>query len=334
MDLPNSLRLALAHELANVPQKQVAEAVANLSVRYRNRQPTSTGAFLRSPSDILAYAAVRFPATFAALYAVLSAVQAQKPDWQPRTLLDAGAGPGTAMWAASELWPQLEQVILLEREEAMIAFGKQLATHARSEALRSARWRNVDLLGKWESTPCALVTTSYVLGELAATKHEDFIEKLWSLTTDTLVIIEPGTPVGFSHIRAARQQLIAAGAWVVAPCPHALACPMVGNDWCHFAQRVSRTTLHRSVKQVDLSYEDEKFSYIAVSRTSSTASTPIAGRVIRHPQIRPGHIHLELCTPSGLHSAVITRKDKAAFRTARDTRWGDALPQIDAKDVP
>ena len=333
MDLPNNLRLALAHELANIPQKQVAEAAANLSGRYRSRQPTSTGAFVRSSADILAYAAVRFPATFAALYAVLSAVQARKPDWQPRTLLDAGAGPGTAMWAASELWPQLEQVTLLEREEAMIAFGKQLATHARSEALRSARWQKVDLSGKWESIPCVLVTTSYVLGEVEATKRERFIEKLWSLTTDTLVIIEPGTPVGFSHIRAARQQLIGTGAHVIAPCPHDRECPMIGNDWCHFAQRVSRTSLHRSVKQVDLSYEDEKFSYIAVSRTPSSASTPIAGRVIRHPQNRPGHIHLELCTPSGLHSAVVTRKDKAAFRQARAIRWGDALPQTDAKDV-
>lgn len=330
MDLPNSLRLALSHELASVSQKQVAEAASNLSLRYRSRQPINNDSFLCSYADVQAYAAVRLPATFAALYAVLSAVRARKPTWQPHTMLDAGAGPGTAMWAASELWTELELVILLEREEAMIAFGKQLSTHARSPALQHAHWQKVDLLSQWSHAPCDLVTTSYVLGELDATKHAAYIAKLWSITGDTLVIIEPGTPVGFSHIRIARQQLIAAGAHILAPCPHALACPMVNDDWCHFAQRITRTQLHRSAKQADLSYEDEKFSYIAVSRTPGTH---IESRVIRHPQIRPGHIHLELCTPGGLKNAVVTRKDKAAFRQARDLHWGDALHTVDDEHV-
>ncbi len=326
MDLPDSLRLALVQELAHISQKQVAEAASNLSLRYRSRQPTNNGSFLRSYADVQAYATVRLPATFAALYAVLSAVQARKTAWQPRTMLDAGAGPGTAMWAASELWTELEQVTLLEREEAMIAFGKQLSTHARSSALRHAQWQKVDLLSQWMSTPCDLVITSYVLSELDTRKCADYIAQLWSITGDTLVIIEPGTPVGFSHIRSARQQLIAAGAHILAPCPHALACPIIDGDWCHFAQRITRTQLHRSVKQADLSYEDEKFSYIAASRTPGT---PIESRVIRHPQIRPGHIHLELCTPTGLKNAVVTRKEKAAFRQARDLHWGDALNTVD-----
>lgn len=322
MDLPATLRVALAHELAHVPSKKVAEAATNLSQRYRNRQPMSAGIFLRSPTDVLAYAAVRFPATFAAISAVLSEVQARKPAWQPHTMLDAGAGPGTALWAAHELWPELEQVMLLEREEAMIALGQQLVAHTHSQVLQRARWQKVDLLEQWNIEPCDLVIASYVIGELQAPQREALLKKLWSLTDDTLVLIEPGTPAGFSHIRVARQWLLAEGAHMIAPCPHEMECPMADNDWCHFAQRVSRTQLHRQVKQVDLSYEDEKFSYIAVSRTPAT---PIASRVIRHPQIRPGHIHLELCTSEGLRNTVVTRKDKAAFRQARDVRWGDAL---------
>jgi len=131
------------------------------------------------------------------------------------------------------------------------------------------------------------------------------------------VIIEPGTPAGFSRIRQARQQLIAGGAHIVAP------CPMGENDWCHFAQRVARSQLQRQVKQAALSYEDEKFSYVVASRSQAS---PIEGRVIRHPQIRPGHIQLELCTPQGLSSSVVTRKDKEAFREARDIAWGDSIP--------
>ena len=322
MDLPPRLRLALEHELAHVPQKQVAVAATDLSQRYRTRQPMSAGTFLRSSTDVLAYAAVRMPATFAALYAVLSEVQTRKPQWQPHTVLDAGAGPGTAMWALHELWPELEQITLLEREEAMIAFGKQLAIHASSQVIQHAQWHKVDLLGQWDTKLCDLVLASYVIGELPPPQREMLLKRLWSLTADTLILIEPGTPTGFSHIRAARQWLLAEGGHMLAPCPHEMECPMRDNDWCHFAQRIARTQLHRQVKQVDLSYEDEKFSYIAVSRTPGT---PIESRVIRHPQIRPGHIHLELCTPQGLQSTVVSRKDKTAFRRARNLRWGDAL---------
>ncbi|MFL5624539.1 MAG: small ribosomal subunit Rsm22 family protein, partial [Ktedonobacteraceae bacterium] len=246
----------------------------------------------------------------------------RQPYWQPLTLLDAGAGPGTAMWAASELWPSMQHCTLLEREVAMISMGKKLSSHARSVAVRQAQWQRTDLLSGWESAPHDLVLTSYVLGELPPNQQEALLNKLWSVTAGTLVIIEPGTPLGFSRIRSARQYLLSAGANILAPCPHELACPVAGSDWCHFAQRISRTHLHRQAKRVDLPYEDEKFSYVAVSRSHGL---PITGRILRHPQIRPGHIHLELCTPDGLKSSTISRKDRAAFRIVRDMHWGSAF---------
>ncbi len=322
MDLPTDLRLALANELANIPQKSIAATAERLSNRYHGGHPPAEGTFLHTSADVIAYAAYRLPATFAAIYAALNETRKRRPDWQPHTMLDAGAGPGTALWAASEVYPDVEQIALLERDDGMIAFGKQMATHARSAAVRAAIWQKVDLLGQWESGPKDLVTTAYVLNELPALQRETVINKLWSITIDTLVIIEPGTPIGFSHILQARQQLIAAGANIVAPCPHNLPCPMAANDWCHFAQRITRSQLQRQVKHATLSYEDEKFSYIAASRTKGL---PIRARVLRHPQIRPGHIHLELCTPDGLQNSIVTRKHKVAFREARDIEWGSAL---------
>ena len=206
MDLPNDLRIALESELASVPQKNVANAAGKLSRRYRGGQLPENSSFLRSRSDVVAYAAYRLPATFAAIYAVLNEVQKRRQVWRPRTFLDAGAGPGSALWAASEIWPELEQITLLERDEHMIAFGKQLATHTHSAVVNQASWQKVDLLGQWESEPRDLVTTTYVIGELPTLQHERLINKLWSITADTLVIIEPGTPVGFSHIRQARER--------------------------------------------------------------------------------------------------------------------------------
>jgi ribosomal protein RSM22 (predicted rRNA methylase) len=148
------------------------------------------------------------------------------------------------------------------------------------------------------------------------------VERLWEVTGTTLVVIEPGTPRGYKIILAARDSLIHAGANVIAPCPHDDRCPMTGADWCHFSQRLSRTVLHRAVKGATLGYEDEKYAYVAVARVHGS---PISGRVIRHPQVRSGHIYLELCTDTGLKREIVNRRDRSAFRRAHNLRWGAAM---------
>jgi ribosomal protein RSM22 (predicted rRNA methylase) len=326
MELPLDLRTAIDGELAPLPSNRLATLVAELSKRYRTGPSASGGKFLRSPEDVIAYAAFRLPATFAAVYAALRQVKDRLPDWRPQTLLDVGAGPGTAMWATATLLPNLDRITLLEREDAMIALGKRLASYSSLTAVQAATWVKADITGAWESSPHDLVIASYVIGELPQDAGAALIRKLWANTSGTLVIIEPGTPAGFARIKRAREQLLLTGGTSIAPCPHDRPCPMAENDWCHFSQRVARSRLHRQVKAGELSYEDEKFSFVSVSRTPVAA---MAGRVIRHPQIRPGHIRLELCTAEGLTSTVVTRKDRALFRAARDLNWGSVMPSSD-----
>lgn len=322
IDLPPDLATALENELRHISSKSLAGTAGALSERYRTGHARSDQPFVQSQLDIAAYAAHRLPATYAAIRAALAEVRATLPHWQPRTMLDLGGGPGTAMWAATAIWPGLESSMLLEREDRMIVFGKQLAAHAQSPAVRQATWRQVNLTVGWESHPADLSIAAYMLGEIPLSKHETLIDKLWATTAGTLVLIEPGTPRGFALIRRAREQLLAAGANVAAPCPHNGTCPMPENDWCHFAQRIARTRLQRTVKQGTLGYEDEKFSYVALTREPVA---PIAGRVLRHPQIRPGHIELEVCMPEGIQRQVVTRSKKEAFRQARNLHWGSVL---------
>lgn len=126
-----------------------------------------------------------------------------------------------------------------------------------------------------------------------------------------------------ARLRDARRQPIAAGATVLAPCPHDRACPMPPDDWCHFAQRLNRARAHRAARGATRSYEDEKHAYVAAARHPGT---PIAARIPRHPQIVPGRATRQLCTPDGLRTATVARsRDRAAFRAARDERWGDAI---------
>lgn len=132
-----------------------------------------------------------------------------------------------------------------------------------------------------------MVTASYVLGELKEQDREAFIRKLWQAAKGSLLIIEPGTPAGFIRIKQVRELLVSFEGCIIAPCPHNKPCPLSQEDWCHFSQRVPRSRLHKQVKEGGLSYEDEKFSYIAVSRIKHEAAS---GRVLRHPIIRKGII--------------------------------------------
>lgn len=322
------LRRALDEALQAIPPATLSRAVHELSQRYRSEYATGQTRFTRSLDDVVAYAAYRLPATFGALCAVFASTRDRRPDWKPRSLLDVGAGPGAAMWAAVETWTSLEELTLVERDEHMIRFGQRLALHSESSAIRSAWWKQQDVLADWTESERDIVVASYLLGELPTRSREGLVDHLWSLTDDTLVLVEPGTPRGFALVREARDRLRAQGAYTLAPCPHNDACPMRDDDWCHFAQRISRSRVHRTAKRAQLSYEDEKYSYVALSRHPGT---PFGARIIRHPQIRPGRISLRLSTPTGLADQTVPRSAGERFRRARDASWGGTWPDHETR---
>lgn len=234
------------------------------------------------------------------------------------------------MWAAETIWPSLSRISLLERDAHMIALGRRLAAESAAASLREARWMQGDVLEAQDLGAHDLVIASYVIGELKEPRVPALIDRLWAATRGTLVLVEPGTPLGFARIRDFRERLIAQGGNLVAPCPHHGPCPMSGTDWCHFAQRLSRSRLHRQVKAGDLSYEDEKYSFVSFSRLPSA---DIRGRVLRHPTIRSGHVLLRICTPEGLSDTIVSRRQGDAFRRARDLGWGAVLaPHADEED--
>ncbi len=320
MEMSPALLNALEKSLADWPVKSLAEAVPKLSDRYRSGDPARNGTFTESLRDVAAYAAYRLPATYAAVSSALHAVFERRLDFTPHSLLDVGSGPGTGMWAALDVWPDIETITLLERDRHMASWGQALAASSPTPALSQAHWHAIDITRSWRENPSDLVMASYVLGELPESRQVPLVAALWEHTLEVLVLIEPGTPEGFKRIRKVRQTLIDRGANVVAPCPHQGTCP---SDWCHFSERVARSRIHRQAKGASLAYEDEKFAYVALSRTPAR---PIAGRVVRHPEIGKGHIKLDLCTPTGLTKRVVTRMDREAFRAARHLVWGNVFP--------
>jgi ribosomal protein RSM22 (predicted rRNA methylase) len=317
-DLPAELKAALDARLEGRPRGDVAARAAVISKTYRDG---GTSSAIKSETDALAYALARMPATYAAVSACLNAALEARPDFAPRTLLDVGAGPGTASWAASEAFPSLTSLMLLDTNPALRALALDLQRGStRLNGLNYDGGEAHAALAKAEAAD--LVIASYLIGELGEAERKLLVEAIWAKARDMLHIVEPGTPAGYARILNARTQLIAAGAHVLAPCPHDHVCPLQAPDWCHFSQRLARSRAHKQVKGADVPFEDERFAYVVFTR-EPVAARP--SRILAQPVIGKAEISAKLCTPDGVAIAKVPRRDKAAYAAARHWRWGDAM---------
>jgi ribosomal protein RSM22 (predicted rRNA methylase) len=316
-----ALRAAISAVVDNSRTHHLSEASQRLSRRYRG--PRTGGTLVQSEVEAEAYVAARLPATFTALTHVFRTTASLEPGFSPVSHLDIGAGTGAAAWAAVAAWPTINEITLLDKDERMIQLGRRLRT-ADPRAGDSATWTwQQDDLARAHFEPHDLVTVSYTLGELNTELSISTARSAWGATRGLLVIVEPGTTTGFTLIREIRRVLIEDGAELLAPCPHDRTCPITGKDWCHFAARVQRSTLHRRIKDAQHSYEDEKFSYVVFTRTPAQRAT---ARVLRHPSRPPKQISFIACTDTGIRTVHIS-KSHPGFMSAKKLGWGSALPE-------
>ena len=295
------MRQAIEERAESVGFSALKQAAAVLSTAYRDGRAARLNAVERTA----AYLVTRMPATFAAAHAVLGELQGIAVE----SVLDVGGGTGAASLAARELWGRQLAISLLDRNSGFLEAARQW--------LPDARVLSNDVTSLESLPPHDLVVAAYSLGEL----DPSLAGRLWAAARVALVIIEPGTPRGYRLCLGVRDQLLAAGAYMVAPCPAATPCPIESPDWCHFAARVERSSLHRRIKDADLGYEDEKFSYIALAR--EPVALPNA-RIIRRPIHKPGLVELHTCTSGGLRTELVRKSNREAYRAARHAAWGSA----------
>lgn len=316
MEFPAEIRSEIERLLAEHNTKQLAAAAEDISRRYRGNDGSGKR-LASSRREILAYAAVRMPATFGAVSRALGLALGCIPEERRefRTALDIGAGTGAATHAAA-LIAGCEEFRCIEREPEMLALGRRLTEVGGI----GARWERGDITGGFDGK-AELVLCSYCLNELAEPDRNKAVNRLWESAERLLLIVEPGTPEGYANIIAARERLISLGAHIAAPCPHEKPCMLSEGDWCHFTVRIARSRLHKQLKGGDVPYEDEKFCFLAASREPVIRCM---ARVLRHPEINSGRITLELCTAEDIRECMITRKDPR-FKAARKSDAGDSF---------
>ncbi|MGJ5179939.1 small ribosomal subunit Rsm22 family protein [Bradyrhizobium oligotrophicum] len=319
-DLPAALKAALEERMHGRSRRDAGQRAGRISATYRGGGNSAT---ITSEADAVAYATVRMPATYAAVAASLNALMQASPDFAPASLLDVGAGPGTASFAATEAFSSLASFNAIDANPALRMLALALADETMrlrdlAYTLGPARVQ-LDRAGSAD-----LVIASYMIGELTDSERSAVVDALWAKADDTLLIVEPGTPAGYQRIIAARDRLIAAGAHVAAPCPHAAACPLIAPDWCHFVQRLARSRAHRELKGADVPFEDEKFSFIALARAPVTRRP--AARVLAPPLLNKVAVTAKLCEADGVARTIdIPRRNKPAFAAARRWDWGDGV---------
>jgi len=310
MALPDGFSQAVQRWLAEAGAGGQRDGARRLSDTYRGGG-TSQGI------DLAAYLVTRLPATYAAVSRVLAEVRRLAPHLEPKSLLDAGSGPGTAAWAASDCWTGLQEFELLDNNPQFLALAEFLA---REGGLSGAKSRIGSLLES--GTKADLAIAAYALAEVPLNRMPEAADALWASARHALVIIEPGTPAGFARIRAARERVLQRGASMIGPCPHRKPCPLEGEDWCHFSVRLPRSRAHMHAKAAAVPFEDEKFAWAAFAR-EACADAP--ARIISPAVQAKAGIMFRLCTEQGIVTRSVARRDREAFRSARHLDWGDTI---------
>lgn len=330
MNLPKEILDKLIEMSYKINKKEIAKDFRVISDRYIGEK--NGDSLLNKDSEAIAYAIARMPATYSATYMacmytfeMLNMVSEEKYNM----LIDVGAGTGAASLAISEQI-DLESILCLEREDAMIALGKKLFAESENEAIKNAKWEKFDINTYKEANVnnegmknADIIITSYMLNEFSDDKVLEVIDKLWMMTNKVLIIVEPGTPKDYKRIMEIKEYLTRKDGTIIAPCTNCSKCELPENDWCNFSCRVERTKIQKDVKLGDVPYEDEKFTYLAISKEKYDFKDNDMARIIRHPIIKANIIEVKLCQRGTIINKIFTKKDKEMYKKMRKAKVGD-----------
>ncbi|KAJ1818775.1 37S ribosomal protein S22 [Coemansia sp. RSA 2675] len=226
--------------------------------------------------ETAAYLAACTPGTYGAIYNILAELSQRIPDFTPRSVMDFGSGPGTALWAIQEVWPteKLEKYQGIDVSEDMLLCAEAIIADSPVPE-DGQRVRDIKFSRYLPPSPSDpqerhdLVVSAFALSELPTdSMRKTTVETLWGHTADTLVLVDRGTPDSARMISEARDQILALGdCFTVAPLPNDLPDPTILTPaWIHFSQRTQRPGFTMLTKQSKSNVEDLRYSYAILRR--------------------------------------------------------------------
>lgn len=323
-NLPEPLEKAISMILKQQETPEWIHRAVDLHNRYTNGK-TDNKKFVHDFFDALAYLGLRAPATYAQVFGALSSVHEMIPMWRPKSVLDIGSGPGTAAWAVSSLWPELDNITCVDENRDFIFLGKQIIKD--SEYVQHINWKNRDLRKgiDEDGNSYDLIIIANVLNELTPAVQENLIGQALNLCNGLLVIIEPGTPRGSQIVSSVAQKLSKAGTLLA---PYIANTFVEDNDYyLHFPQRFIRPEFQRRIRQqmresskMASDWEESKYSYVAISKFPARKS--YWARIVGKTEIRKGFLEVPVITAEEIVKLKVMKRDREAYAFMKRLRWG------------
>ncbi len=311
MQLPLSLQEKVNALYSELKRGELSKVQKDLTYKYKNETGESKS-LIDSKADSLLYAISRMPATYAVIYTLINQLIEQGFISNIESVFDVGSGTGAGYFAVKEFGEDIK-ITLAERDENMI----KVFEHLKND---SVSVQKLDIVRDRLETKADLVMTSYVLSEMKEQDRLNSVLKLLESANKYLLIIDTGTPRTYENMMTVKRFVIEKGYKVIAPC-QSDKCGLK-NDYCQFYARVERSALMRQAKQGELSYEDEKYFYLLISKENVETCSK---RVIRRPIIKPNNIELIHCSKDGVQKEIFTKKNKELFKQAKKSKINDLI---------
>ena len=206
-----NLQLLKSTRLAERVRAALAAGTLDPAMVPADAASSESPPLLYGPTETLAYVLHALLPSFGVALRVFNEIHAALPAWAPRSMLDFGAGPGAAPWAAREVWPDsLNDYVLVEPSRSMAQVAEHMLAdfpgvvtrRSLAEVARHHRGRTFDL-----------VVASRTLGELTSDRERDgALADLWDVVEPrggVLVLLEEGDRWGFSVLQRGRDALLA-----------------------------------------------------------------------------------------------------------------------------
>lgn len=320
---------------AIVGDAALAPAALHKAIVDRSERYTSDRDRLAKPANPTADLAAR-----AAFFTIADAIKIAIPIAELRRaallpdralkVVDLGAGCGAMGLGLASQGISLDYTAFDRDDKALAIAKRALATYAPTSSLTT---RACDVTR--EPIPaCDLVTMATLLNELPLDQRLPLVARALA-AAPTVIIIEPALRDTTRALHELRDQLIANGAFVLAPCTRAIApCPaLAAGDWCH-EERLVRLPPHTAelARVTHLRDGNLKFSYL-VLRRDPIAARPTEWRIVDHPVAPKGRVEVLGCSDAGRTLVRLMRRHRDDSNKAFErARRGDIIVTSDQPD--
>jgi ribosomal protein RSM22 (predicted rRNA methylase) len=294
--------------LSAAEETRIVAAIERLSDGLTGERPLVGERYLDDPDLLGAYLLFYWPVSYAQFRAVLA--ELPHPCGH---VLDLGAGPGPGTFAAldrSAAAGARGAAVVADRAVNALAAVRQLATARPDADLTTVQWQVGDPIPQG---PFDTILVGHLLNEVpgGATARAALVGTLLDRLArgGSVVLLEPALRETSRALLEVRDQLVASGVAVRAPCLYRAGCPALerDSDWCHAERPLDAPPLvARLAQRARVNRDRIKMTYlILAARESKWADPPEVPpeariyRIVSEPLRQKGRMRYMGCGPSG-----------------------------------